>query len=271
MNLNFGLKGKTAVITGATGVLCRVIAKELAQQGVKVAVLGHNGEKARLLVDEIINDGGSAIAFNADVLNKESLVEARDFVVEKYQTIDILINGAGGNKKEATTSDELSFFDIDVKALEWVFNLNVLGAILTTQVFGELFAKSGTGCVINISSMAAYHPLTKTVAYSGAKSAVSNFTEWMAVHFNKNYSPHIRVNAVAPGFLLTNQNRFLMEQENGEPTERGKKVLDKTPMNRYGNPEEIAGPVLWLCSSAASFVNGAVIPIDGGFSSYWGV
>lgn len=271
MSLNFNLKGKTAVITGATGVLCSVIAKELAKQGANIAVLGHGGVKAQLLADEIIRDGGSAVAFNADVLDKESLIKARDFVIEKYQDIDILINGAGGNKKEATTSDELSFFDIDFKAIEWVFNLNVMGAVLTTQVFGEIFAKSGKGCVINISSMAAYHPLTKTIAYSGAKAAVSNFTEWMAVHFNQNYSAKIRVNAVAPGFLLTNQNRFLMVQENGEPTERGKKVLDKTPMNRYGNPEEIAGPVLWLCSDAASFVNGAVIPIDGGFSSYWGV
>ncbi|WP_313341971.1 SDR family oxidoreductase [Sedimentibacter sp.] len=271
MSMIFDLKGKTAVITGATGILCSVIAKELAKQGVNVAVLGHGGDKAKMLADEIIRDGGSAIYYNADVLNKESLIEARDYVIEKYQDIDILINGAGGNKKEATTSDELSFFDIDFKALECVFNLNVMGAVLTTQVFGELFAKSGKGCVINISSMAAYHPLTKTIAYSGAKAAVSNFTEWMAVHFNQNYSTKIRVNAVAPGFLLTNQNKYLMVQENGDPTERGKKVLDKTPMNRYGNPEEIAGPVLWLCSEAASFVNGAVIPIDGGFSSYWGV
>ena len=271
MSLNFNLKGKTAVITGATGILCSVIAKELAKQEVKVALLGHGGDKARILAEEIINEGGSAIYYNVDVLNKESLIEARDFILKRYNNIDILINGAGGNKKEATTSDELSFFDIDIEALEWVFNLNVMGAVLTTQVFGELFAKAKKGCVINISSMAAYHPLTKTIAYSGAKAAVSNFTEWMAVHFNQNYSTKIRVNAVAPGFLLTNQNKFLMVQENGEPTERGKKVLDKTPMSRYGEPEEIAGPVLWLCSDAASFVNGAVIPIDGGFSSYWGV
>lgn len=271
MRMNFQLQGKTAVITGATGVLCSVISKELAKQGVNVAVIGHAGNKAQLLADEIIRDGGSAVAFNADVLNKESLIEARNFIIEKYKNIDILINGAGGNKKEATTSDEISFFNMDLKAVEWVFNLNVMGAILATQIFGELFVKSGKGCVINISSMAAYHPLTKTVAYSGAKAALSNFTEWMAVHFNQNYSVNIRVNAVAPGFLLTKQNKFLMVQENGEPTERGKKVLDKTPMGRYGNPEEIAGPILWLCSDAASFVNGAIVPIDGGFSSYWGV
>lgn len=269
--MNFDLKGKTAVITGATGVLCSVIAKELAKQGVKVAIIGHSEGKSKLLAEEIIKDGGIAISCNANVLDKDDLIKARKFILDNFDTIDILINGAGGNKKEATTSNDLSFFDIDLKALEYVFNLNVMGAVLTTQVFGEHFTKTGKGCVINISSMAAYHPLTKTIAYSGAKAAVSNFTEWMAVHFNQNYSVNIRVNAVAPGFLLTNQNRFLMENDDGEPTDRGKKVLDKTPMNRYGNPVEIAGPVLWLCSEAASFVNGAVIPVDGGFSAYWGV
>lgn len=269
--MNFGLSGKTAVITGGAGVLGNVIAKELAKQGVKVAVLGHSGNKAQEIADEIIKNGGIAIASNVDVLNKKNLMEVRDFVVEKFGTIDILINGAGGNKKEATTSEEISFFDIDLDALQWVFNLNVLGAVLTTQIFGELFAKSGKGNVINISSMAAYHPLTKTIAYSGAKAAVSNFTEWMAVHFNQNYSADIRVNAVAPGFLLTKQNQFLMMKEEGDLTDRGEKVLAKTPMDRFGKPEEIAGPILWLCSEAASFVNGAVIPIDGGFSAYWGV
>lgn len=271
MNLNFGLAGKTAVITGGGGVLGSVIAKELAKQGVKVAVLGHTGDKAERVAREIIEAGGRAISTNVDVLDRESLIAARDLVVENFGKVDILINGAGGNKKEATTSEDLSFFHIDLDALQWVFNLNVIGAILTTQVFGQLFVQSGEGNVINISSMAAYHPLTRTVAYSGAKAAVSNFTQWMAVHFNQNYSTNIRVNAVAPGFLLTKQNRFLMLDEEGKLTERGKKVLDKTPMNRFGEPEEVAGAVLWLCSDAASFVNGAVIPVDGGFSAYWGV
>jgi len=271
MNVNFGLAGKTAVITGGTGVLCSEIAKDLASNGVRVAILGHSGDKAKVLADEINKNGGIAIACNADVLDKKSLLSARNFVEENFKNIDILINGAGGNKKEATTSEENSFFDIDLESLKWVFNLNVMGAILTTQVFGELFVKSKNGCVINISSMAAYHPLTRTVAYSGAKAAVSNFTQWMAVHFNQNYCVNIRVNAVAPGFLLTKQNRFLMVDENGAPTERGKKVLEKTPMNRYGKPSEISGAILWLCSEAASFVNGAIIPVDGGFSAYWGV
>ena len=156
-------------------------------------------------------------------------------------------------------------------AFKWVFDLNVTGAVLTTMVFGELLAKQGTGNVINIASMATYHPLTNTVAYCGAKAAVANFTEWMATHFNQNYSKNIRVNAIAPGFLLTTQNKFLMQKEDGTPTDRGQRVLNKTPMGRYGDPEEMAGPVIWLCSEAASFVNGAVIPVDGGFSSFWGI
>ncbi|MDD3840660.1 MAG: SDR family oxidoreductase [Clostridia bacterium] len=271
MSVSFNLANNTAVITGGAGILCSVMARELANKGVKVAILDLFEDKAQAIADEIIENGGMAIACRADVLNRESLEKAKDYVVDKYGTIDILINGAGGNKKEATTAEQLSFFDLDPEALKWVFDLNVMGAVLTTQVFGELFLESGKGCVINISSMAAYHPLTKTIAYSGAKAAVSNFTQWMAVHFNQNYSTDIRVNAIAPGFLLTQQNRFLMVDENGNPTERGRKVLDKTPMSRYGKPEEIAGPVLWLCSDAASFVNGAVIPIDGGFSAYWGI
>lgn len=157
-----------------------------------------------------------------------------------------------------------------IDALKWVFDLNVMGAVMTTQAFGRDVA-AAEGTVINIASMASIIPLTNTIAYSGAKAAVANFTQWMAVHFNQNYSTNIRVNAVAPGFLLTNQNRFLMQKEDGSPTERGQKVLAKTPMGRYGSPEEIAGPVLWLCSDAASFVDGAIIPIDGGFSAYWGV
>ena len=185
--------------------------------------------------------------------------------------MDILINGAGGNKKQATTSPELSFFDLDPDAIRWVFDLNVTGAVLTTQAFGKDFIEKGKGSVINIASMASYLPLTNTVAYSGAKAAVANFTQWMAVHFNQNYSKEIRVNAIAPGFLLTTQNRFLMTKEDGSPTARGERVLAKTPMGRYGEPEELCGAVMWLCSEAASFVNGAVIPVDGGFASFWGV
>ena len=269
--VNFDISGQVAVITGAGGIICGVMAREMVKKGAKVALLDLFVENAQKIADEINAAGGDAIAVKANVLDRASLEEARDAVVAKYGHIDILINGAGGNKKQATVSPELDFFHLDVDAFKWVFDLNVTGAVLTTMVFGELLAKQGSGNVINIASMATYHPLTNTVAYCGAKAAVANFTEWMATHFNQNYSKNIRVNAIAPGFLLTTQNRFLMQKEDGTPTDRGQRVLNKTPMGRYGDPEEMAGPVIWLCSEAASFVNGAVIPVDGGFSAFWGI
>lgn len=269
--VNFDISGQVAVITGAGGIICGVMAKEMAKKGVKVALLDLFVESAQKIADEINAAGGDAIAVKANVLDRESLEQAREEVVAKYGHIDILVNGAGGNKKQATVSPELDFFHLDTEAFKWVFDLNVTGAVLTTMVFGELLAKQGTGNVINIASMATYHPLTNTVAYCGAKAAVANFTEWMATHFNQNYSKKIRVNAIAPGFLLTTQNKFLMQKEDGTPTDRGQRVLNKTPMGRYGDPEEMAGPVIWLCSEAASFVNGAVIPVDGGFSAFWGI
>lgn len=270
-DINFDISGQVAVITGTGGIICGVMAREMAKKGAKVALLDLFVESAQKIADEINAAGGDAIAVKANVLDRASLEEARDAVVAKYGRIDVLINGAGGNKKQATVSPELDFFHLDVDAFKWVFDLNVTGAVLTTMVFGELLAKQGTGNVINIASMATYHPLTNTVAYCGAKAAVANFTEWMATHFNQNYSKNIRVNAIAPGFLLTTQNKFLMQKEDGTPTDRGQRVLNKTPMGRYGDPEEMAGPVIWLCSEAASFVNGAVIPVDGGFSSFWGI
>ena len=269
--VNFDISGQVAVITGAGGIICGVMAKEMAKKGVKVALLDLFVENAQKIADEINAAGGEAIAVKANVLDRESLEQAREAVLDRFGRVDILINGAGGNKKEATVSPELDFFHLNVDAFKWVFDLNVTGAVLTTMVFGELLAKQGTGNVINIASMATYHPLTNTVAYCGAKAAVANFTEWMATHFNQNYSKRIRVNAIAPGFLLTTQNRFLMQKEDGTPTDRGQRVLNKTPMGRYGEPEEMAGPVIWLCSEAASFVNGAVIPVDGGFSAFWGI
>ncbi len=267
---NFDVRGKIAVLTGAGGIICGVMAREMSRAGMKVALLDLFVERAREIVDEITAAGGEAMAVKADVLDRDSLTRARDQVLARFGKVDVLVNGAGGNKKEASTSGEMSFFDIPMDALKWVFDLNVIGAVLTTQAFGMDIARS-EGSVINIASMASYHPLTNTIAYSGAKAAVANFTQWMAVHFNQNYSKNIRVNAIAPGFLLTNQNRYLLTKEDGSATERGLKVLAKTPMGRYGAPEEMAGPVLWLCSDAASFVNGAIIPIDGGFSAYWGV
>lgn len=271
MENRFDLQGQVAVITGGSGVICSVIAKGLAESGVKVAVLGRNELRVKQVAEDIIRNGGIAAYYSADVLKREQLEYVREDVCRRFGTVDILINGAGGNNPVATVSEELSFFDIDQASFESVFSLNITGVILATQVFGALFAKQGHGCVVNISSMAAYHPLTKTVAYSAAKAAVSNFTQWMAVHFNQNYSKDIRVNAIAPGFLITKQNQYLLLSENGSLTERGEKVLLKTPMARFGEPDELVGTVQWLCSRAASFVNGAVIPVDGGFSSYWGI
>lgn len=270
-NISFDISGQVAVITGAGGIICGTMAREMAKKGVKVALLDLFVESAQKIADEINTAGGDAIAVKANVLDRDSLEAARDEVIAHFGHIDILINGAGGNKKEATVSPDRDFFHLDLNAFKWVFDLNVTGAVLTTMVFGELLAKQGHGNVINIASMSSYHPLTNTAAYCGAKAAVANFTEWMATHFNQNYSNDIRVNAIAPGFLLTNQNRYLLTKEDGSATPRGERVLAKTPMGRYGEPEEMVGPVIFLCSEAASFVNGAVIPIDGGFSSYWGV
>lgn len=269
--ITFEIEDKVTVITGAAGVICGTMAKQMAKKGAKLALLDLDEEKAKTIADEIIIDGGEAIACKANVFEKESLALAKEKVLRRFGKVDILINGAGGNKKEATTCAELSFFEMSPETLKFVFDLNVTGTILATQVFGESMAAQGFGSVVNIASMSSYHPLTNTVAYSAAKAAVANFTEWMAAYFNLNCSKSIRVNAIAPGFLLTQQNQYLLQDEDGCPTERGMRVLNKTPMGRYGSPEELAGAVIWLCSDAASFVNGAVIPVDGGFSSFWGV
>lgn len=269
--VSFDVSGQVAVVTGAGGIICGVMSKEMARKGMKVALLDLFVENAQRIADEINANGGDAIAVQANVLERASLEAAKAEVLAHFGRIDVLVNGAGGNKQQATISKDLDFFNLDIDAFRWVFDLNVTGAVLTTMVFGQELARQKTGNVINIASMASYHPLTNTVAYCGAKAAVANFTEWMATHFNQNYGKDIRVNAIAPGFLLTNQNRFLMQTEDGSPTDRGQRVLDKTPMGRYGEPEEMAGPVIWLCSEAASFVNGAVIPVDGGFSAFWGI
>lgn len=267
----FDLTTKVAVITGAGGVICSAMAKELANRGVSVALLDLSLEKAEDVAQTIASSGHSAIAVQANVLDKASLDKAMDCVLSHFAKVDILINGAGGNKASATTSADLTFFDLGIDPIRDVFDLNVVGTILTTQVFGRLFADQKSGVIINIASMASYLPLTNTMAYSSAKAAVMNFTQWMAVHFNQNYSPNIRVNAIAPGFLLTEQNRYLMLKADNSLTARGSRVIDKTPMNRFGDPDEMTGAVVWLCSEASSFVNGAVIPIDGGFSSFWGI
>jgi NAD(P)-dependent dehydrogenase (short-subunit alcohol dehydrogenase family) len=268
----FDLSGKVTVITGAGGVLCGTMAKALAKAGAKVAVLDLMKEAAVKVADDIKANRGKAIAVKCDVLKKDSLEAAKEKVNAEFGKIDILINGAGGNKKEATTSPDLPFFDLPLDAIRFVFDLNFIGTLLTTQVFGKEMAKNDSGVILNISSMNAFRPLTKIPAYSAAKAAVNNFTQWLAVHICQNYSKNIRVNAIAPGFFLTEQNRFLLtDEKSGKLTSRGKTIIEHTPMGRFGQPDELVGTALWLLSDAAKFVTGVVIPIDGGFSAFSGV
>jgi NAD(P)-dependent dehydrogenase (short-subunit alcohol dehydrogenase family) len=249
-----------------------MMAAALGQAGAKIAVLDLLEVAAAEVADEIQSAGGRAIAVKCNVLDKKSLESARKQVNSEFGKIDILINGAGGNKKEATTSPDLSFFDLPSEALQFVFNLNFIGTFLPCQVFGKEMAESGGGIILNISSMSALSPLTKIPGYSAAKAAVSNFTQWLAVHVCQNYSKDIRVNAIAPGFFLTEQNRFLLtDEQTGELTARGRTIIDHTPMGRFGEPEELIGTVIWLLSDASKFVTGVVVPIDGGFSAFSGV
>ena len=268
----FGLEGKVVAVTGGGGVLCGGLSRALGRLGAKVAVLDLFLEPAQSVVDEIVEAGGEALAVQSDVLDRASVVSAAEEVLAAYGRVDMLINGAGGNKREATTTAELSFFDLPADAVQWVFNLNFVGSLLPSQVFGKLMAEQGNGNILNISSMNAFRPLTRIPAYSAAKAAVSNFTQWLAVHMAQEYSPRIRVNAIAPGFFLTEQNRFLLtDKDTGDLTPRGKTILEHTPMNRFGVPEELVGATVWLLSPASGFVTGIVVPIDGGFSAFSGV
>jgi NAD(P)-dependent dehydrogenase (short-subunit alcohol dehydrogenase family) len=268
----FDLRGKVAVITGGGGVLCGALSRALGKAGVKVAVLDIAIGPAEKVAQDIVAGGGEAIAVRCDVLDRSSIEGARDAVVAAFGRVDILINGAGGNKREATTGPDMPFFDLPADAVQWVFNLNFIGTLLPSQVFGRLIADQGTGSILNISSMNAFRPLTKIPAYSGAKAAVSNFTQWLAVHMSQEYATEIRVNAIAPGFFLTDQNRFLLlDEESGQWTPRGQQILDHTPMGLFGKPEDLIGTVFWLLSPGAQFVHGVVVPIDGGFSAYSGV
>jgi NAD(P)-dependent dehydrogenase (short-subunit alcohol dehydrogenase family) len=268
----FDLRGKVAVVTGGGGVLCGALSRALGKVGVKVAVLDIFTEAAEKVVQDIVSDGGEAIAVHCDVLDKASIEAARDTVLRVFGRVDILINGAGGNKREATTGPDMPFFDLPADAVQWVFNLNFIGTLLPSQVFGRLIADQGSGSILNISSMNAFRPLTKIPAYSGAKAAVSNFTQWLAVHMSQEYSTKIRVNAIAPGFFLTEQNRFLLlDEASGKWTPRGQQILDHTPIGVFGKPEDLIGTVFWLLSPGAQFVHGVVVPIDGGFSAYSGV
>ncbi len=265
----FDITGKIAVVTGGAGVLCGAMAQTLAEQGAKVAILDLAEDRAAALANEI---GNGAIGVGCNVLERESIEAAANKVTDVFGPADILINGAGGNKAQATTGDQLSFFQIPPDAAQWVFNLNFLGTLLPSQVFGQQMVDQDNGIILNISSMNAFRPLTRIPAYSAAKAAVSNFTQWLAVHMAQEYSPNIRVNAIAPGFFLTEQNRFLLtDEKTGELTPRGQQILEHSPLGRFGAPEDLLGAVLWLCSPASAFVSGIVVPIDGGFSAYSGV
>jgi NAD(P)-dependent dehydrogenase (short-subunit alcohol dehydrogenase family) len=266
------LSQQTAVVTGGAGVLCASICKALAEAGAKVAILDLNEEAAQRLAAEIRSKGGSASSFRCNVLDKVDIETAANQVTAAFGQIDILINGAGGNKPQATTSPDLSYFDLPADAFRWVFDLNLLGTILPTQIFGKIMANQKHGVILNISSMSAFRPLTRTPAYSAAKAGVSNFTQWLAVHMAQEYSSAIRVNAIAPGFFITEQNRFLLtDKESGELTARGQSIIQHTPMDRFGTPDDLLGAVLWLVSPASAFVTGIVVPIDGGFSAFSGV
>jgi NAD(P)-dependent dehydrogenase (short-subunit alcohol dehydrogenase family) len=278
--INTDLRGKVVVITGAGGVLCGMFSKALASAGAKIALLDLDEEAARKVASEIKADGGTAIAYACNVLEKDSLQAVHRSVLKDLGPCDILLNGAGGNNKRATTDNEYfevrdldsnlkTFFDLDNSGFQFVFNLNIIGTLLPTQEFArDMIGRKGCN-IINISSMNAFTPLTKIPAYSGAKAAVSNFTKWLAVHFSR---VGIRVNAIAPGFFSTKQNAALLWNADGTPTARTGKILAATPMGRFGEPEELVGTVLFLLNNeAASFITGVVIPIDGGFSAYSGV
>jgi len=268
----FDLTGKTAVITGGAGVLCAAMARCLAANGVAVGLLDIDADRGRSLADEINAAGGKAVFIRTDVLDKASVQSAAQAAIQALGRVDILVNGAGGNKPDATTSEKLSFFDLPPEAFRWVFDLNCIGTVLPSQAFGRAMAEAGSGVIVNISSMNALRPLTRIPAYSAAKAAVTNFTQWLAVHMAQNYSPDIRVNAIAPGFFLTQQNRFLLiDEKTGQPTPRGRTIVEHTPMRRFGDPADLLGTLLWLVSPAARFVTGIVVPVDGGFSAFSGV
>lgn len=267
----FSVENKVAVITGGTGVLGSVMAKGMADAGAHVIIIGRRVDAGEKVVGEIQKAGGKATFFQADVLNKEELQKVKALILSAAGTIDILINGAGGNMPGATIPPDKTFFDLDTKAFQQVVDLNLLGTVLPSQIFGEVMAANKKGIIINISSMSAFRPITRVVGYSAAKAAIDNFTQWLAVELAKKVGQGIRVNAIAPGFFITEQNRTLLTNPDGTLTARGNSVINQTPFARFGEADELVGTLLWLCSDASKFVTGVVVPVDGGFNAFCGV
>jgi NAD(P)-dependent dehydrogenase (short-subunit alcohol dehydrogenase family) len=269
----FDLTGRVAVVTGGSGTLGSSMCRALARAGASVAILARSEAANSALADSITAAGGQASGFSVDVLDHDSLRAASARILDRFGRIDILVNGAGGNRPEAIAiPGQRSFFDLPPEALRWVFDLNLAGTIYPSQVFGQAMVQQGSGSIINISSMASMRPLTRVVAYAAAKAAVNNFTQWLAVTMAREHSPHIRVNAIAPGFFLSDQNRaLLVDTATGELTPRGKTIIEHTPAGRFGEPSELDGALLWLASDASRFVTGVVVPVDGGFSAFSGV
>jgi NAD(P)-dependent dehydrogenase (short-subunit alcohol dehydrogenase family) len=267
----FDLRGRVAVVTGGSGTLGSAMARGLAAAGVRVAILGRRLEAARTVAEQIDSTGGEAMAVAADVLDVAALARARDTVVERWRGIDILLNAAGGNLPQATLADGGSVFDLPLEAWRAAVDLNLWGTLLPIQVFGPTMAAARRGSIVNVSSMASQRVLTRVPAYSAAKAAVENLTRWLAVDLARKHGDGLRVNAVAPGFFIADQNRRMLTNEDGSLTPRGRRIVEHTPAGRFGNPEDLIGTVLWLCGSGSRFVNGAVIPVDGGFSAFSGV
>ena len=267
----FDLQGKVAVVTGGTGVLGSAMGRGLAAAGAKVGILGRREEKAAEIADSIQEAGGEAMALSADVLEREQLERALSAVIDTWGQVDILVNSAGGNKPEATIYGDLSFFNMSRAAFEEVVALNLTGTLVPCQVFGAAMAKQGSGSIINISSMAAQKPLTRVLGYGNAKAGVENFTRWLAVELAQKYGAGLRVNAIAPGFFIGEQNRDFLLEADGRYSARGRQIIEHTPMGRFGEPEELVGTAVWLASDASRFVTGVVVAVDGGFSAFGGV
>jgi NAD(P)-dependent dehydrogenase (short-subunit alcohol dehydrogenase family) len=267
----FDIKGTKILFSGATGVLGASMAMYLAQQGAELLILGRTPDKVNALRDQILAQGGKAWGYYADVTDEESLEKVGQLIAAQHESIAVLINAAGGNMPGAVIRPDQTFLDLDTEALKQVMDLNYLGTVFPIKAFLPLLLKNQSGTILNISSMAASRPMTRVIGYASAKAAIDNLTKWLAVELSTKYGPNFRVNALAPGFFLTEQNRTLLTEQDGSLTQRGQQIISHTPMDRFGNPEDLLGALHWLCSDASAFVTGSVVAVDGGFSAYAGV